>query len=58
MAHVELWLERRPLWLSAAVIVVPIAHVVIGLLRRRSQARLEDGDEIESEFQLLGLGMD
>jgi hypothetical protein len=58
MVRAELWLERTPLWLSAAVIVVPIARMAIGLLRRRSQAMLEDGDEIESEFQLLGLGMD
>jgi hypothetical protein len=58
MVRAELWLERTPLWLSATVVVVPIAHVAIGLLRKRSQARLEDGDEIEGEFQLLGLGVD
>lgn len=58
MMRVEMWLERRPIWLLAAVVAVPAANVVIGMLRRRSQARLEDGDETEGEFQLLGLGVD
>ncbi|GGA76959.1 hypothetical protein GCM10011507_30360 [Edaphobacter acidisoli] len=58
MVRAELWLERKPLWLLASVIVVPAAYGVIGILRSRSQARLEDGDEIEGEFLLLGLGVD
>lgn len=58
MVWAETWLERKPVWLLAAVAVVPAAHLVIEMLRRRSQATLEDGDEIEGEFQLLGLGVD
>jgi len=56
MVRAEMWLEHKLRWLPVLILTVPILYAVSGYLRRRSQAQLEDGDEIESEFQLLGLG--
>ena len=56
MVRLEMWLEHKPWWLLAAMAALPLAYPVTAALRRRSQARLEDGDEVEGEFQLLGLG--
>ncbi len=56
MVRAEMWLEHRLIWLPMLIVPVPMLYIVSGFLRRWSQAELEDGDEIESEFQLLGLG--
>jgi hypothetical protein len=58
MVRAEMWLERRPGWLPVFAALAPVVYVVCGFLRRRSQAQLEDGDEVEGEFQLLGLGVE
>lgn len=56
MIHMEEWLEKNPVWLLWSFALVPTFHVTLSMLRRRSQPVLEDGDEIEGEFQLLNLG--
>jgi hypothetical protein len=55
MIWTEMQMETNPvkvLWLAPLVVLV---HWAATSLRKVSQAKLEDGDEGESEFQLLGL---
>lgn len=58
MERLSLWLERKPWWLVAGLLLIPIMRRGAGSLRRQSQPELQDGDEVEGEFQLLGLGSD
>lgn len=58
MVRFETWLESRLLFLLIAPVLVWSVHRLVTLLRRRSQPQLEDGDEIEPEFELLRLGVD
>jgi hypothetical protein len=55
MIWMELRMEKSPVWLPAWVLIVALAHGTATRLRMVSQAKLEDGDEGEPEFQLLGL---
>ena len=56
MVRLTVWLERKPLYLLFGALLVPGVHKTVTALRQRSQPELADGDEIEGEFQLLGLG--
>lgn len=58
MAWVAAWMERRLARLLLVIIVAAMSRWVAQWLRRNSQADLEDGDEVEAEFQLLGLGVE
>jgi hypothetical protein len=58
MERLSLWLERNPWWLALALVIAPVAIRSAAFLRHQSQPHLQDGDEVEGEFQLLGLGAD
>lgn len=56
MVELQIWLEHKPWWLFAAVAALPLVYRLGETLRRAAHIRPEDGDEIEAEYQLLGLG--
>jgi hypothetical protein len=58
MIWIELSIEQKLLRLVYPVAFAASAHWLSHVLRRRSQAKLEDGDDVEGEFQLLGLSAD
>jgi hypothetical protein len=55
MIWTETQMEKNPVKVLVLVPMVAVAHWAATSLRKVSQAKLEDGDEGEPEFQLLGL---